>query len=102
MTRLAMTILLLLALALPAVAGLELSNEDGKIDGIYDASITNVTKKTQAEPMEIEVEGRNCILRFPEGHRTLRIQQIYDRRYEIEVTARDRESGEIWVVRIET
>lgn len=102
MTRLATALILLLALSLPALAGQGVDNEDGKLDGIYDAKIVNVTKKGQPEPMEVEIEGRNCILRFPEGHKTLRIQQIYDRRYQLEVTARERESGEIWVVTIET
>lgn len=102
MARLATTLLLLLALAVPALAGIELDNETGKMDGIYDAVVMNITKKSATEPLEVEIEGRNCVLRFPDGHKMLRIQQIYDRRYELEVTARDRESGEIWVVRIET
>lgn len=102
MIRLATTLLLLLALALPALAGMEVSNEEGKFDGIYPAKVENVTKKSPAESLEVELEGRNCILRFPEGHKTLRIQNMYDRRYQLEVTARERESGEIWVVTIDT
>lgn len=102
MIRVTTTLLLLLALALPALAGAEVSNDDLKYDGIYQASVRNVTKKTEPVNLEVEIEYNNLILRFPEGHRSLRIQGMYDRRFQIEVTGRDRESGEIWVATIET
>ncbi len=84
-----------------ALAG-EVRNDTGKYDGLYLATVTNRTKDQVFEQLEIELEGRFIVLRQPEGHLRMKIIQMWDRRFQMEVTARDSHSGDLYIIHIKS
>lgn len=99
---------LLLALAVlgllssAALAGGEVYNEDGGYNGIYRATVKNRTQGTITENVEVEIEDKYVTVRFPAGSVQMRIDQIYDRKFQLEVTGRHRETGDLYIIQIAT
>lgn len=91
----------LLATLAPARA-VEVLNEDGKYDGLYDATVRNRTQDVVTEGVEVDVEGRYIEIRLPSGPRRLKISEMFDRRYQLEITARDHQTGDLYVIQIKT
>ena len=92
---------LVLGLAAPALARV-VSNEEGKYDGLYKATVANKTQDKVVEDVEIDLEGHYVEVRFPEGARKMKISEIFDRHYVLEITARDSESGDLYILQIKT
>jgi len=103
---LALTGLLVLFLAAAVLPGVvragEVHNNLGKYDGLYLATVMNRTKDQVFEQIEVELEGRYLEVRLPDAPRRMRITEMWDRRYQMEITARDADSGDLFIVQIKT
>ena len=100
--RVLLALMILLAvLAQAALAG-EISNEDGKYDGVYQATVRNRTQDQVYEGVEVDLEGRWVQVRLPSRELRMKATEIWDRRYQLEITARDPENGDLYIIQIKT
>ncbi len=96
-------VLFLAAAVLPGLARAgEVHNNLGKYDGLYQATVMNRTKDQVFEQVEVELDGRFIEVRLPDAPVRMRIIEMWDRRYQMEITARDSESGDLFIVQIKT
>lgn len=100
--RVLLVLMILFAVLAQAAMALEISNEDGKYDGVYQATVRNRTRDQVHEGVEVDLEGRWVEVRLPSGARKMRAAEIWDRRYQLEITARDSESGDLYIIQIKT
>ncbi|HXE72343.1 MAG TPA: hypothetical protein VNO81_06750 [Candidatus Nitrosotenuis sp.] len=94
-----MTLLLLILLALPALAGEELDNSEGEWDGLYrGCKVKNKTDGTVTEGLEVDVEGKWATIRYPSGPVETRIDIIYDWGYQTEITAHLKNGKDVYII----
>lgn len=103
LARMGLLVLFLAAAILPGgVRAGEVHNNLGKYDGLYLATVMNRTKDQAFEQVEVELEGRYIEVRLPDASLKMKITEMWDRRYQMEITARDSESGDLYIVQIKT
>lgn len=98
--------LFFVAIALSGLAWAgEVTNRNGKYDGEYEASVYNKTEKQDLGTMKIELEKNFVTVDFPElGKKKMRMDEIFDRHYVLEITCRLNEDGHraTYVLKIDT
>jgi hypothetical protein len=103
LARMGLLVLFLAAAILPEVARAgEVHNNLGKYDGLYRATVINRTQDQVFEEVEVDLEGRYIEVRLPDASIKMKITEMWDRRYQMEITARDSESGDLYIVQIKT
>lgn len=108
MRRWFQTILLSSMLVLPALAGRELDNRFGKLDGDYRAETVKISEPDKEEKVVEDVSftltRREIVLAFPAEHglhfQKARVDQIYDTGFKTEITARDADKDIRYLLRI--
>lgn len=99
--NLIIAIVMLALVALPALAGKEIDNTDNTLDGVWKVSqAKNKTKDLVFKDCEIDIDGKYATLRLDQNTRVqLRCDEWYDWGYQIELTARDRETKDLWIIK---
>lgn len=104
MTRSKLLILLavIALVALPAFAGKSIENTDGTLDGVWKVSqAKNKTKDQVYKDLEVDIDGKYATLRINAENRriALKCDEWYDWGYMIELTAREKETGDLWIIK---
>lgn len=88
-------------IALPAYAGKPIENTDGSLNGVWKVTqAKNKTKDQVYKNIEIDIDGKYATLRLdPNTRVTLRCEEFYDWGYMIEMTGREKESQDMWIVK---
>ncbi len=86
----------------PAARAGEVSNENGKYDGLYKATVVNRTRDKVFEQVEVDLEGRFITARLPDGHLQMKISEMWNRHYQLEITAREQQSGDLYIIQVKT
>lgn len=93
---------IILALAaLPAVAGKVIDNTDNTLDGVWKVTqAKNKTKDQVYKNLEIDIDGKYATLRIDSNTRVeLKCDEWYDWGYQIELTAREKETKDLWIIK---
>ncbi len=101
LARLLLTVALFWLLA-PAVRAVEVHNDNGRYDGLYRATVLNRTRDKVYEDVEVDLEGRFVTVRLSDGPLEMKVSEMWNRRYQLEITARERESGDLYVIQLKT
>jgi len=101
LARLLLTVAMFWIMA-PAVLAVEVHNENGRYDGLYRATVLNRTRDKVFEDVEVDLEGRFITVRLSEGPLQMKVAEIWNRRYQLEITARERQSGDLYVIQVKT
>lgn len=92
---------LVLLLSLPAVAGREVRNDDGRLNGIYrEAVVKNRSQDRLWRGVEIDVEEDRVEVRFARPLE-LRAESFYDWGYQLEITCRQPDSGDLYIITVD-
>lgn len=99
--KLWIALVVMVLVALPALAGKQIENGDGSLDGIWQVSqAKNKTQDQVYKKCEIDIDGKYATLRLDDTHHIkLRCEEWYDWGYQIELTARDRDNDDMWIVK---
>ncbi len=89
---------LVLLLTVAAQAAQSFTNKGGKFDGEYTATIEGMKSKKVQEKVPIELEGVYITVKYKEGEKRYKFDEIVDRRYEKEILVRPFDGSESFLV----
>ena len=90
-----------LGLMAGAWAASSFSNESGKFNGDYRAKVRNLTTKEVFKKVPIEIEGMYVTVKFKDGEKRWKFEEILDRRYEKEIVVHPLDSSDTYVITFE-